>query len=455
MAKFKSKRSGVGLKQRPDKDGNPRPRWEPWPAARKIGIRGRDLKDQNGNYITIGQAIDACDHRTKWSRAILNAIAGNRSSANAITESLMKMPILETEAHKLNYFLCSDLIETAQKFNEIGWGHFEPPQPAKEKPKSPNEIPILARTVSLAIDFWLKSLPNSGKNLSINTIQQYTNNARRVKDLIGNENIRQRKKKDCAKTLNDWIKDHGRRMTGHFHAVSSGVWEWAILEEWVEFNPWRGHSLPKPEGRIVIWEVHETKEFAEWCDINGFQDVADAIIFMEWIGHNSIDYCKAKIKDLETGIWTHSRQKTSNPFKIGLTKRILQRLELRKQREYPAKPFDDYVAIDVTNGLRLTEKSVWQRYNKARNAAIAQNSDKWLFLKSRTLQDLRDTCITRLIGAGIEPALACQWTGHSVESAEKIWKSAYVANLDITAKESAQKLEAFTNKLEHWNKSNT
>lgn len=453
--KTKPIKHGKCLKLRHDKDGLPHPRWEATPQMRKIGLKGRDLKDIGGNWLDAGMAINVADKRTEWARNIIAAMRGNKIIADTLSQAITMLPPATTETAALVQYLMSDIFELVANLSLTDWGKGLVETPIKSGLRlyhifdNPADVPIQTRTVSLALDMWFKD-PQTKKNKSQNTLRQYENNIKRIKADIGERHINQITPLEARKIIEDIENKRSLGMAHHFAAILSPTWEWMILNKWAIQNPWVKLKLKKPAGRIIVWQPHETENFAKWCDDNGFADIADAIIMMEWSGHNPVDYCNATLDDF-ADVWDFNRQKTAVAAMVGITPQMRERINLRKNRDYGNVKFThNYFAVNMADGTRFDTTSLRERFNDARKKAIKQNPD-FASIKGLHLQDLRDTCITRLHAAGIPISRMCQWTGHSEKTAEQIIKAHYAKPLKITALETSRDLVAFTERLRLFN----
>lgn len=452
MAKSSKTRFGVGLKLRQDKNLKIRPRWEPWPKAREIGIKGRDLKDYNGQWLDYGQAANAADYRTKWARSIIKAINGDKGSAKSLEQVLEQLPFhLTSEA--LNLFLADDLIKMAQTYSKANWGIVPSEEVETLNFVDPKDVPISMRTINMLLDTYLRHDGGTRGRTNANTQRQYKSATKTIKEEIGNKHINQFSPAEAYRTAKGWEKKRGAHMALLYVAILSGAFRWAKnYDWWISINPWSRIDIEKPEGRIVIWQPHETNLFIEFCDNNGFPDVADAVAILEWTGHNPIDYCNSNIDAFDQDTWILNRTKTKYGAMVGITETIRNRVILRKKRKYKVKILHDFFAVNYTNGLRFFTGTLRKRYTEAREKAQSLYGEKFDYLTDLRLQDLRDTCVTRLAAAGIALPHICAWTGHNLKNAEKILRRHYIKPLEITAIDTARKLEAFTKRLSDMNK---
>jgi integrase len=469
-ARVVSPRTGSGLKLRPDPSGTScRPRWEPWPAARAIGLKGKDLKDLNGQWLTRGQALDMADKRAIWARALIAASAGDIDArtdlANALG-SLKSAVSSEQLAARLNV---QDLIDVAKDMLTpcISTGASDAqPCATKTKPKTgekpwliwaktPDKVPNHMRTVEALLDLWLRDPEDGALSKSKGTQRMYALQADKVIKDIGSAMAASITIQEAKTRTRVWAKSYTTRTVLMMVAVAAAAWKWGRWQGWLHGDsPWKDLGLAQPQGRIVVWKPQQTRDFAAWCDDNGFWDVADAVIILEWTGQRPGDYCAATLDDLDPArrSWEIKEQgKTGASARPGLVPQVIERLQLRRNRyarqDIAVIPTHPFFAIHAEKGQPFTADSLRWRFNRAVAVAIKQDPDAFGYLADLRLQDLRDTCVTRLYAANVDERRICDWTGHSLASCREIWKNNYVEKLDLTAHETAQILEAFTRRL--------
>jgi hypothetical protein len=99
-----------GLKPR-----NGRPRWEPSPTNRKLGIAGKDLKNLDGSWIIDrGKMVSLADARQTWAATYRDALLDGAKGAEAraeLTEVLQELPPAIEPEQLLFRFFVADIIE--------------------------------------------------------------------------------------------------------------------------------------------------------------------------------------------------------------------------------------------------------------------------------------------------------------------------------------------------------
>lgn len=432
-----------GLKWR---DG--RPRWEPSPANRKLGIGGMDLKGEDGAWLDRGGAINAADARHLWASLIRESAREGKVGSDARADLALALEGMDTpatpEARQARR-LVADLLATASKL--LG-GSFETVQTSG----SP-------RSVQAMVEGYLADPEVTIKPASR---RQYTVQSRKLIARFGN-----RKVGDVTRgMIRTWYLEmttglktnpvtgaqeptpEGKVSLSVAHAAigtAASFFKWAMHKDWINASPCSEIKMTKPEGRRVFWTVEEELSFIPWCDANGYEDIADAVIFGLWTAASPVDLCKPNVEDLAGQVWRYKREKTGVEAVVEIMAPLRQRIERRRRSAASAgiasisgTPF----IFDFRSGRRHDAPTLSRRFRIAKTEAIAAGAAP-ASLAEKRLQDMRDTCITRLYEADVPIDKIPSWTGHSPSEAGEILREHYIVLRNEGAADQARALEGW------------
>ena len=423
-----------GLKWR---DG--RPCWEPSPANRAVGLRRADLRAADGNWMDRGAAIAAADARNFLAGIVRNALRDDDAGGQArltLRRALDALPPVPPDpaARHLRQ-LNMDLIERGRAVLE------------NREPGVTEALKHAPRSVAAMVDGYFD---DRAAMLEIKpaTRRAYTSCGRRLKAKFGHRRVDEITPRD----LRDWHKEMVLEVsiaTANLTLGATGAFfNWAAWQNppWLAATPVQRLRLPKARGRRVFYNVPEETAFTAWCDANGFEDVADAYVTCLWTGARQIDVCKADLPDLERPTWRYVPQKTEKKEQValpGILPVVAARVA-RRRAEADKAPVRHLNAIpflwDARARRRHTSQSIGDRFREAKGLALAAGAVPETF-GLKTLQDTRDTCVTRLYAATVTLARIGSWGGWS--NPEKILREHYLSLLDEGAIEDGEKLRAW------------
>lgn len=423
-----------GLKWR---DG--RPRWEPSPANRACGFAGLDLKDAGGAWLDRGGAMAAADARTLWASFVREAMrdtdAGGKARGHLRRALELLPPLPDDREARHRRQLVADLIERGRAVLE------------DREPDVTAALMAGPRTVAAMVDGFFA---DRAALLEIKPATQraYKSCGHRLKARFGARQVDEITPGD----LRDWHKDMVREVsiaTANLTMGATGAFfAWATWQNppWLATTPVQRLRLPKARGRRVFYTVAEETAFVSWCDANGFADVGDAFTACLWTGARQIDVCAAALPDLQRPTWRFVPIKTEKKEQVALpgilpvvAARVARRAaeaEASALRHIGPAPF----LWDPVAGRRHTSQSIGDRFREAKGLALAARAVPDTF-GLKTLQDTRDTCVTRLYAAGVTLARIGSWGGWS--NPDKILREHYLTLLDHGAVEDGEKLRAW------------
>lgn len=414
-----------------------RPRWEPSPANRKAGLKGRDLKREDGTWMDRGEAIGVADVRARWADAIRTAKAGGADGAKAVqalSGAIDRLPPPADELARWRRVLVQDLIDAGRVLlGELPAGYVAAVAPGER---------TVARLVAAYFD------PNTGARFhSPSTRSAYATQAKKIVAGLGHL----RAAEVTHRKITDWYRkmvetDLLSLATANQAAATLGsIYSWAVTQDppWVVVSPVAKLKMETPAGRLVFWTMEEERTFTAWADANGYADLADGIVAGLWTGARIGDICAASLADLAGEVWLFTPHKTRRKKQQAMPA-IMPALRARVERRRAqavtgiAQPF----LFDPRKGRPHDTDSFGDLFRKARAEFVASGAAPDGFA-GKHVADTRDTCITRLWEADVAPARMWAWTGHSQKSIETILRDHYLVLRAKGSLAMAEKLTAW------------
>lgn len=417
-----------------------RPRWEPSPASRRAGLKGKDLKDAAGAWLSHGAAIDVAEARALWAELIRDAghdgPAGDEARAD-LARALEALPAMHDAADRQRRVLVDDLVEAAR--GRLGRLHIRTAAAAAP------------RTVAAMVAGYLDSYDAGELEISAASASSYRSGSKRLIAKFGGLTAGE----ITTGMMRDWyveMKKTDSLATANLSVGAAGAFfRWATWKDWLAVSPCQKLGRTAAPGRRIIWDVAEEQAFIPWCDANGFEDVADAAILGLWTGARPFDMCLATLEDLAQATWRfvpHKGKRRGREALPGVLGPVRARLDRRAAaakgdvvRHLNATPF----LWDFRTHRRHDTDSLGRRYREARTAAVLADAVPAGF-QAKRMQDTRDTCVTRLYGADVSLQRIPGWTGHSPDDRDEILRDHYLYLREQDALEDAAKLETWARK---------
>lgn len=422
-----------GLKWR---DG--RPRWEPSPANRACGFAGLDLRAADGSWMDRGAATTAADARTIWARFVREAMREDDTGGKAramLRAALDRLPPIAADPHARS--MVADLIERGRAVLE------------DREPEITHALSRGPRTVAAMIDGFFADAE------ALNRIAPATRRAYRIQSAKLRARFGTVRADEVTRPqVRQWYLDMQRDISIATANVAIGaagaIFRWATWQDpaWLETSPCDKIGRDHAPGRRVFWSVEAERVFVEWCDANGFADVADCLTAGIWTGARQIDVCAADVPELERPTWRYVPEKTKRRRLEALPGLLapVHRRAARRRLESASTAVRHLNAIpflwDGTRGRRHTSKSIGDRFTLARAAIVKAGVMPGTF-DTLQLRDARDTCVTRLWAAGITIERIATWGGWAVKTCMDILRDHYLCLLEEGAIETAGQLETW------------
>lgn len=376
-----------------------RPRFVPGAALRDLGYTGKDLRHDDGNWFTKGQAVDwsanfgkelkarmAAEKRAACAKPIASAAAGSTTARNR-TFTRPSRPALYTLEHLFKEW-------TDPKVN----------------PKFNKEIP---------------------RCYSHNTIRDYTSkkNVLLAFDPDLAASAVEALDKPILRGLFDelWANKGLATAKGTILVLSSAI-SWAILRGKVKLpsNPATQLKMETPDPRIRFATRKEIDALVKAADRIGRPEIGDMIVFAVWTGQRQSDRLAFTDKGLLNGRRYFRQLKTGAIVAIKQAPELEARLKQAAERRKKAGIVHPHVILDEKQKKPFNGYHYRHLFKDVRDAAVAGDIKNGV-KPCKSLEDfwdldLRDTSVTwqALAGATIPEIIAV--SGHTMESATRILK---------------------------------
>lgn len=426
-----------------------RPRWEPSPANRKLGLKGKDLKDDAGGWLDRGMAIGAADKRRAWADVIREAHdpgpAGDEARRQ-LRKVLDDLPAPADAGDRHARALVADLIEAAR-------AHLEHRDVVAG-------VALMGgpRTVGAMFDGYFA---DPTLTVTASTLDAYRTQAKKVRAKFEAQRV------DTLTTgqLRAWYLElvtgqvdgrgpivkpaYGLATANQAVGAFAAALQWARFADWIQLSPAAQLKLQTPAGRRIFWTMAEEAALSDFCDSHGFADVTDGVVAMLWTGARPVDICAANLPDLMGRAWRYVPVKTRKSQREalpGLTPPLQARVAMVAAR--PIQTRDRAYLVKPSTGRRHTPDTLNERFREMLGLAAAMGiNEPWVStLQDKQLRDCRDTCITRLWESVPDIKLdggllrICNWTAHALKDAEEVLRDHYVCLREEAAEETAAHL---------------
>ncbi|MQB43355.1 hypothetical protein [Rhizobium sp. ICMP 5592] len=366
-----------------------RPRFVPSPSMRKDGFDGQDLKNDDGSWMTAGQALE-------WSRAFEQHLKAARRAAGKKPKKKAS-PALPVP--RARYYPVSQLFEDWLKacYVKVDLGDL-----AK---KTVDEYRYKVR----AIEKYEPAIYNSEVlALDPDICEGVYDNLRLKAGLptaVG-----------CLRVLGIAI-EWGRKKKKDYLGTMTG-------------NPAHGLAMVTPQPRLRVGSIEEIDHLVATADAMGWHEIGDAIVFAVWTGQRQADRLLYVNESETNGRMVFRQQKTGAIVSLKRAPALKLRLDAAKIRRAEKRIKTDFVVYNERGNAPFQASFYSHMILDIRKAAAAGLPDAlgrptvkpMPSLMTLTDQDFRDTAVTWLARAGATIAEICAITGHSFKTATEILK---------------------------------
>lgn len=368
---------------------NGRPRFVAWPALRKAGHKGHDLRNADGSWMTEGQCLD-------WSNAFAVNLEAERLKGKQKRDRERKqarakaIATLPAAPVKKSYTL-GQLLEDFLSNGMAG--------------KS-ERTPVLYRTMANNIEndepmAWASEAAAIGRPVIIAIYDRM-------------------------------LQKRGPHSSRLAIRVLSAAYNWAIDREKVASSPVIRIRTLEPKPRVRAISVAEYWHLKATSDRLGLPEVADMLVWGIWTAQRTGDRLAMRPQDIRDGRLEITQQKTGADVSIDLASEIRARLI-----ERPAS--GDRIIAGMVGAERLNRL---QNYRRKWRDVVAEAQKCMPSLKGVHDQDLRDTAVSWMGRAGCTAQQIFSVTGHRQPGETRILRHYMAVHHDI-ADQAIAKLEAW------------
>lgn len=342
-----------------------RPRWEPGPSLRGKGWKGRNLRDDAGEWLDLSAAIEAA-------RAMNAEVAGWRAAGGQKRRAAAPLRPSRTGDHLWEVYSQS-------------------PRYAK-------------RAASTKAD--------------------YRNKAAVFLAEFGGTPIAALEKAHLYRWWEELYGERGHAMANGVIAVVRAMLSHATRIGWRADNPARELGLETVPPRQVFWLPEEVSAIVAAADGIGEPSVGDAIIVALHSGQRQGDvlamprriFAEKRIRLSQLKMRSRGGALIDAPMTPALTARIAA-IRARRKDQIVIDPNEPLIIREDTG--RFYDVHAYRKaFRRAREAAALDCPS----VAAKRFQDLRDTAVTRLALAGCELPQIAAITGHSLTSITAIIK---------------------------------
>jgi len=366
---------------------NGKPRWEPGPALRAAGWKGRSLKDADGRWLGLEAAIAAAEEINRqvdeWRKAGGQPLRPRRRAV---------------QPHERTLQALWDLYETSERY----------------------------------------------RRLRESTRRDYRNRARIFLQWAGDQPVAALDEPLLDAFYARLRARRGQAQAAGVMAVLRLLLSFGVRLRWLERNPARAMriSRPRPAPERRIWTREEVEAIIRTADDMGEHGVADAFIIALHTGQRAGDVRRIEaFHEVGGRIRLRLRQsKTGAMVDIPASTELTERLRQIAERHRQAGRHPATLVIDDHTGRPFTRHTLSHRFAQVRQEACRRHPHLADEMRHKTLAAARHTCVTWLAEAGCEIPQIAAITGHGIASVTKIIEH-YLARTSTLADAAIEALE--------------
>ncbi|MGE3915666.1 MAG: tyrosine-type recombinase/integrase [Hyphomicrobiaceae bacterium] len=334
---------------------NGRPRWEPGPGLRGLGLRGVDLKDGNGVWLDEAAAIARARE--------LNAVAAARQSGG-IEPRRRRGP--ERPAH-----CCAALWEAC------------------------------------------KSSPRWDR-LAAQTRADYDRKASVWLAEMGDRDVAALRHHHLYGWWQELYRERGHAMANSTLAVVRLALSYALKIGWLTVNPALKLGLDGVAPRCIVWSPSEIEALVAAADRLALPSVGDAVVIALHTGQRQGDVLALTGLQIDDGRIRFKQAKRGARVSMPVMPQIVERIEAieRRRRAADVVSIAGYRLIVPERGGSYTRESFGKVWRQVRAEAAREHPG----CAAKLFLDLRDTAVTRLALAGCTVPEIRAVTGHSMQT---------------------------------------
>jgi hypothetical protein len=388
---------------------NGRPRFVPSPSLREQGYEGKDLRHEDGAWMSAGEALE-------WSRAFQQQLSARKRTAGR-----------------------------------------------KPKKKASAGLPVPLQKiypVSQMLDEWLTPAHNPDcADYAPKTTREWRYKFKALEkhapDIYGAEVLAL--DREICRGLYDQLRAKAGLTTAHgtMRMLGTAI-EWAMSRgrlRGMEVNPAHKLKMKTPPARLRVGSIAEINCLVAAADAMGWQEMGDSIVFAVWSGQRQADRLLFQKDGEKHGRLVFRQAKTGAIVSIKKAPELVKRLDEAAVRRTEKNIETDFVVFNERGDAPFQASYYSHLLLDIRRAAAAGLPDAFgnptvqpmPSVMTLTDQDFRDTAVTWLASAGCTIPEICAITGHSYKTANEILKH-YLALDEGMADNAIDKLTAWYEK---------
>lgn len=409
-----------------------RPRWVPSPKLRRLGFKGRDLKDDRGQWLSKGAAIDACE-------ALNASIAKGETPAPSSSWPTLPARFDPNDRTLGGLF---DRLRASKRFQSAG-------------PSAPEQTGARVGVEKL--------------KLATRTRAGYLAHLRILEAWGGDKHVGELLPDDIETFYHQLAEGRGLAMANAVMRVFKLAMNFAVKKlRWLASNPVSAVDMVATEGRLVILDPKEVAALVNWAGFAGFDSIGDAVVLGALTGQRKADLLTLPEGDLGQGFYAVQQRKRGRVAYVPQTSLLVERVRTMRARKAAAWP-------GVVHTLELVQTKTGKPYHaggkefdeefravRALAAGVPQAIED-IFrlvgglapiernlpfetaptLLGKHFADLRDTAVTMLFRAGCNKGEIATITGHSLGTVEAILDKHYFVRSKEMALAAGVKIDAF------------
>ena len=347
---------------------NGRPRFSPGAALRRLGFKGRDLKRDDGQWMTLADC---------------QTFVLDLQADIARRRTMKPAQLRKAAAKRPDYYAMSQLF--ADLF-----------QQAKFRPQAETRVKVLA--------------PSTVRNY-----RQMANSLQDFDEELWSSPVAAVSPKVAWGLYQKLYEAKGLHMARHIVATCRMAWSWARKTGRASQNPFKDLGMEMPQGRVRVAQPAAIKALVAQADAEGLHDVGDMILFAVFTTQRQGDRFKAMADDLADGRFRVRQSKTRKEIGASLPAVLLARFAAAGERRKGHKV--QWPQLVINERLqRPWQASHYRHVFRALCDRVAAGG--WPQLEGFTDQDLRDTAISWARRGGADFETRRKLSGHSQKSAE-------------------------------------
>jgi len=234
-------------------------------------------------------------------------------------------------------------------------------------------------------------------------------------------------------------------------ALLARSWREAVLVEWggITTNPTEGFALPTPKGRLRAATVAEVRALVAAADALGRPEIGDCIVMGATTGQRQGDRLALEATAIRDGWLQVVQQKTGARVDVHIGVWLRERLDAAAARRTAWTVAPLHLVVNERTGKPFASATYLSAFNTVLAAAVAGivRDGVEILAPTPTLagfrdQDLRDTCVTWSIEAGMTAEQISAVTGHAPKSVQEMIHRHYGVKTRPQARAVADEIDA-------------